>query len=216
LIVHVYSYLVVSAVLIVTPGPDTALTIRNSLTGGARSGVATAAGVCAGQVVWGLASSLGVAALVAASHPVFVAIQVSGAIYLTYLGAQALRSAGKRTSTLEHRSLPVELEDKGDDAYSRRAFRQGLLSNLGNPKMAFFFISLLPQFTSARAPAFIQLLLLGIVFSAMTFTWLSAYATAIERFGDVVRRPRVRRRLEAMTGIALIALGVRVTADVYR
>ena len=87
------AYLLVSAIVIVTPGQDTALTIRNSLLGGRPAGMATAAGVSAGQAVWTLATSLGLAALLVASEPAFVALKLVGAAYLVYLGAQSLLAA---------------------------------------------------------------------------------------------------------------------------
>ena len=91
-----------------------------------------------------------------------------------------------------------------------RAFRQGLLSNLGNPKMAVFFTSLLPQF---GAESFGPLLGLGLVFCAMTFVWLSAYAAMVARAGDVLRRPAIRRALDAVVGIVLVSLGLRLATE---
>jgi threonine/homoserine/homoserine lactone efflux protein len=92
------------------------------------------------------------------------------------------------------------------------AFRQGLISNLGNPKMAIFFTSLLPQFTPTPTgqASFGALLLLGLVFCSLTLAWLSAYAVAVARAGDFLRRPRIRRAIEAVTGAVLVALGIRV------
>jgi threonine/homoserine/homoserine lactone efflux protein len=192
------AFLGVAVVVIVTPGQDTALTVRNTLAGGRRAGVQTAAGVVAGQAVWALAAAAGVAALLVASEPAFVALKVAGAAYLIYLGAQALLAA------VRHRPR-AELE-RG--ATPGRELRQGLLSNLGNPKMAVFFSSLLPQF----ADSFAALLALGLLFCALTLLWLSAYALAVARAGDVLRRPRVRRTIDAVTGTALVALGVRLAA----
>lgn len=148
MIIHLYSYFLVSAVLIITPGPDTALTIRNSLKGGARPGMATAAGVCLGQLVWGAATSLGIAGLLAASRPAFISIRVLGAAYLVYLGIQAMRSALRREASGDQAAITSK--GRGNASNSRSALRQGLLSNLGNPKMAIFFISLLPQFASSQ------------------------------------------------------------------
>jgi threonine/homoserine/homoserine lactone efflux protein len=98
---------------------------------------------------------------------------------------------------------------RGKELTPRAAFRQGLVSNLGNPKMAVFFSSLLPQFVPGT-PTFASLFALGIVFCAMTFAWLSLYAVVVERAGAVLRRPRVRRWLDAVTGTVLVALGLRV------
>jgi threonine/homoserine/homoserine lactone efflux protein len=192
------AFLGVSAVVIVTPGQDTALTIRNTLLGGRRGGVATAAGVMSGQLVWAVAASAGLSAVLLASAPVFTAIRVAGAVYLVLLGIQSLVSAVRRRRQLERR------------APRRQApYRQGVLSNLGNPKMAVFFTSLLPQFGSS----FAGMLALGLLFAMLTLTWLSAYALAVAKASGLLRRSPVRRALDAVTGLALVALGLRVAAD---
>ena len=188
----------VAVVVIVTPGQDTALTVRNTLAGGRRAGIRTASGVVCGQAVWALAASAGVAALLVASEPAFVAVKLAGAAYLVYLGGQALLAAARRDEQVE----------LGRPAAGGRELRQGLLSNLGNPKMAVFFSSLLPQF----GDTFPALLGLGLLFCALTMTWLSAYALVIARAGDVLRRPRVRRAIDAVTSTVLVALGIRLAA----
>jgi threonine/homoserine/homoserine lactone efflux protein len=164
------AFVAVAIVVIVTPGQDTALTVRNTLTGGRRAGVRTAAGVVCGQAVWALAASAGLAALLA-----------------------ALRRRGD--------------SGRATGAPARgRPWRQGLLSNLANPKMAVFFTSLLPQF----GDSFASLLGLGLLFCALTMLWLTAYAVAVARAGDVLRRAPVRRAIDAGTGVALVAFGVRL------
>src|SRR6266480_757000 len=95
-ITHFLAFLLVSAVVIVTPGQDTALTIRNSLLGGRGGGIATAAGVSTGQAVWALAASVGVTALLKASEPAFVALRLLGAAYLVYLGGRTLLAAFRK------------------------------------------------------------------------------------------------------------------------
>lgn len=200
------AFLAVSAVVIVTPGPDTALTIRNALRGGRRGGVFTAIGVAAGQAVWTFAASAGVAALLVASEPAFVALRFAGAAYLVFLGVQALRAAFGRRGGSE----PPVRNGLSYGLPAAKAFRQGLISNLGNPKMAVFFTSLLPQFMTGGDASFTALLLLGLVFCTLTLAWLSAYAVAVARAGDLLRRPRIRRTLEAVTGAVLVAFGVRL------
>ncbi len=195
------AFLGVSALVICTPGQDTALTIRNTLSGGRASGFATAAGVALGQAVWTAAASFGIAALIAASEPAFLALRIAGAVYLVFLGLQTLwgafRRRGARTIAAGRRLQP------------RAALRQGLLSNLGNPKMAAFFTSLLPQF----GDGFAVLLGLGLLFSLMTFVWLSAYALAVARTSAFLLRPRVRRAFDAITGAVLVAFGVRLATS---
>jgi threonine/homoserine/homoserine lactone efflux protein len=123
-----------------------------------------------------------------------VAVKLAGAAYLIYLGARSLLAAARRTSA------PHDATRPGSE------LRQGLLSNLGNPKMAIFFSSLLPQF----GHSFPELLGLGLLFCSLTLTWLSLYAVAVARAGDVLRRPAIRRAIDAVTGTALVALGVRL------
>ena len=188
------SFFGVSALVIVTPGQDTALTIRNTLRGGRSDGVRTAVGVATGQCAWALATSAGLAALLVASEPAFHALRFFGAAYLVYLGLASLYRAVRRA-----RASNTVLLAK------RRPFRQGVVSNLGNPKMAVFFSSLLPQF----AHSFAGLLVLGLFFACMTLTWLSVYAFAVSRLGPVFRS----RVVDAVVGAVLVAFGVRLAAE---
>jgi threonine/homoserine/homoserine lactone efflux protein len=212
IVVHqLLAFGLVSVVVIVTPGPDTALTIRNTLLGGRAAGVGTAAGVAMGQSVWTLAASAGVAALLVASEPVFIAIRILGAAYLVILGLRALRDAIWWRAAGDAAGGDTAAAP-GPRLSSRPAFRQGFLSDLGNPKMAVFFTSLLPQFAPHHR-AFVALLALGLLFCALTFAWLVVYATVVARAGDLLRRPRVRRALDATTGAALVALGARLATE---
>jgi threonine/homoserine/homoserine lactone efflux protein len=206
--VNFAAFLGVSILVIITPGQDTALTIRNTLIGGRRSGVVTAAGVASGQFVWTVATSAGLAALIVASEPVFTALKLAGAAYLVFLGAQALYGA-LRPGPADARANVVLPRGNGGIA----AYRQGVLSNLGNPKMAVFFSSLLPQFIVPGHASFETLLMLGLLFNGMTLSWLAAYALVVARVGDVLRRDRVRRSMEAVTGLVLVGLGLRLATE---
>jgi threonine/homoserine/homoserine lactone efflux protein len=199
------AFLVVSAIVICTPGQDTALTIRNTLSGGRRTGVGTAGGVAVGQAVWTVAASAGVVALLSASEPVFRALKLAGAAYLVYLGITSLVAArrGRANERAVRADTPLA---------PRSAFRQGLLSNLGNPKMAIFFASLLPQFAPSGSGAFAGLLALGFLFCSMTFAWLSLYAFAVARVGSLLGGG-LRRLLDAATGLVLVALGLRLATE---
>jgi threonine/homoserine/homoserine lactone efflux protein len=194
------AFLPVAVLVIVTPGPDTAITIRGTLLGGRRGGVLTALGASSGQMVWTLAASAGVTAILLASEPAFLVVKFAGAAYLVYLGLHALWTAFRGGS--------VELA-AGPRLQARTAYRQGLVSDLGNPKIAAFFTSLLPQFSTA----FLGMLALGVVFAVLTFAWLVLYASVVARAGDVLRRARVRRSIEAVTGTVLVALGVRLATE---
>jgi threonine/homoserine/homoserine lactone efflux protein len=201
------AFLVVATIVIVTPGPDTALTIRNTLLGGRRSGVFTAAGVAAGQATWTMAASAGIAALLIASEPVFRAVRYAGAVYLAYLGLNALWAAVRRSGEggVVHGATGPALSPPV-------ALRQGLVSNLTNPKMIAFFPALLPQFLPQGSGAF-RVLLFGLLFASMTLAWLCGYAFAVAKAGDLLLRGRVRRLLEAAVGVVLIGLGLRLGTE---
>ena len=201
------AFIAVAALVIVTPGPDTAITIRSTLLGGRRAGVMTALGVVTGQACWSLAASAGVTALLVASEPAFLAVKLAGAAYLVYLGGHALWAAVRGVPP----AGPLASRAAAPGLAPRVAYRQGLLSDLGNPKMAAFFTSLLPQF--AAGPSFWGMHALGIVFCALTFLWLALYATAVARMHAVLRRPRIRRTMEAVTGTVLVALGLRLATE---
>jgi threonine/homoserine/homoserine lactone efflux protein len=220
------AFLGVSAVVICVPGPDTALTVRNALAGGRRCGVATAAGVAAGQAVWTLATSVGIAELIQASEPAFLVMRTVGAAYLVALGLQSLWTAsgirfpgrlrsptgGPGTGPGGSRA-PAGPGGSGPGARRRmrpgRALRQGMVSNLANPKMAAFFLSLLPQFASPAQGAG-GIVGLGLVFCVMTFGWLGLYSVVVDRARAVLSRSWVRRTLDGVSGVVLVGFGARL------
>jgi len=204
-----FAFLGISTLVIATPGPDTALTVRNTILGGRRAGTFTAMGVAVGQIAWAAATSVGLVALLLASEPVFRALKFLGAIYLLYLGAQSLRSAARRAPS----SSPEAAAVGRSRVPGSRAFRQGVINNLANPKMAVFFASVLPQFAPKGQGMLSTLALLGLVFAALTFLWLALYAAAVARAGAFVRGSRLRRSIEGVAGAALIGLGIKVAVE---
>jgi threonine/homoserine/homoserine lactone efflux protein len=199
---------VVAILVIVTPGQDTALTIRNSLAGGRPAGLATAAGVALGQAIWTLLSSVGVVALLVAFEPGFTALRYIGAAYLCFLGVQALWAAMRSRPGVASIETP-----KSVTLRPAVAFRRGLISNLSNPKMVAFFPSLLPQFIPPDHSAPWLLPLLGLAFSAMTLLWLSGYTLVVVRIGHYLQRSGVKRAMEGVLGVVLIGLGARLALD---
>lgn len=202
------AFLPVAGVVICTPGPDTVLTVRNALAGGRLAGVSTAAGVALGQCLWTAAAGFGLAGLLRASAPAFLAIRVAGAVYLVFLGVQSLRAAAR---------APRDGDNAPDAALlmirPARGLRQGLLNDLGNPKMAGFFISMLPQFAGTGHGSLAAFLGYGFVFCLLTFGWLAVYSLAVSRARTLFGKSRIRRSLDALSGCVLIALGLRVAAE---
>jgi threonine/homoserine/homoserine lactone efflux protein len=189
----------VAIVLSVTPGPDMALVLRNTLRGGRTAGLRTVAGIAVGLVGWATASALGVAAVLAASATVFTVLKVAGGIYLVYLGIQALLSV---------RRGDVHLDEAPKRAGS--PFRQGLVTNLLNPKLAVLFTTLLPQFISEDDPPVAKSILLAAVFVSIGLTWLVTYTHLV---AYVARSRTFRRGMEAVSGVVLVALGLRLSVS---
>jgi threonine/homoserine/homoserine lactone efflux protein len=206
--VHLEAFLALSILVAITPGPDTALVTRNALIGGRRAGFFTIFGIACGLLVWTLAASVGIAALLRASEPAFVALKLLGGAYLVFLGAQALLEAVRGDGPR------VRLDPTGTSRIRPRvAFRQGAICNLGNPKIAIFFTSFLPQFAQGDEPSFAALLLLALAFAAIGLSWLVLYNLALARAGEFLRRVTVRRVVEGITGAALVGFGIRLATE---
>jgi threonine/homoserine/homoserine lactone efflux protein len=194
----------IAIVVIVTPGQDTALTIRNTIRGGRPGGLCTAIGVSAGQATWTIAAAAGMAAALLASESAFVLLKVVGSLYLVALGVQSLVLARHtRCVTMANGSGSVDA-----DVRPPVALRQELVSNLSNPKMLAFFSSLLPQFASS----FAGLLALGLLFSILTLAWLTVYTIAISKLNRFLS-PVVARSVEAATGLVLIGFGLALVTQ---
>ena len=194
--VHLWAFVAIAAVVIIAPGPDTVLVTKNAVVHGRGAALGTALGVNAGLLVWTLAAAFGVAAVVRESAVAFTVLKLLGAAYLVWLGLAALRAM---RSASPHAP--------------RAGFRQGLLSNLGNPKIAVFFTGLLPQFVSPGRPVLEPFLALGGLFVLMTFVWLCGYALLAARAAAVFSRPRVKATLDGLTGVVLVGLGVRIALE---
>ena len=204
------AFIGIAALVICTPGPDTAMTIRNTLLGGRAAGLATALGVSTGLAIWAFATSAGLVALLIASEPLFLVVKYAGAAYLVWLGVQSLRAAFG-PAALQPQQASAKLAARG--LPPRQAYVQGVVSDLGNPKIAAFFSSMLPQFAPAGGADFSGLVTLGLLFSLMTLLWLTGYALATSRLRDTLRRPRIRRTLAGITGLTLIGLGLRLASE---
>ena len=193
------AYFAVSTLLIVTPGPDTALVVRNALRAGPRAASLSALGVAAGSAVWAFASLFGLAVILEASLVAFTALKIAGAAYLIYLG---LRGMFGRTAVHAARgSMP-----------HRTAFAQGLLNNLLNPKAAVIFVAVMPQFIEpGDPPARFVAMLAG--YEVIMLLWLNLYAVVLGRIGRTATIARARRVFDRAIGGALVALGVRLAFE---
>jgi RhtB (resistance to homoserine/threonine) family protein len=205
---HLLVFIGVAAIVIVVPGPDTAVVTKNVLVHGRRTALGTSLGVSAGLAVWTLAAALGVSSVLRTSEVAFTTLKLIGAVYLIWLGIQALRAAG-RSAAGSADANPAASQPMGALA----GFRQGLFSDLANPKIGVFFTSLLPQFVDPRHAVLLPFLALGAVFVLMTVVWLGAYCLVAARAAQTLQRPRVKAALDRITGVVLIAIGLRLAVE---
>lgn len=205
---HLWVFLGISAVVIVVPGPDTAIVTKNALLHGRGAALGTALGVNTGLSVWTIACAFGVASLIEASDAAFTALKLIGAAYLIWLGIQALRAARRGGS---HATQPEHARRR--KLSGRGGFRQGLLSDLANPKIGAFFTSVLPQFAGSGHAVLVPFLVLGGLFVLMTVVWLCAYALVAVKASALLRRPRVNAAIDRITGVILIGFGVRIALE---
>ncbi|MFI9504846.1 LysE family translocator [Nocardia sp. NPDC052566] len=206
------TYLVFVVLLVLAPGPDTAVILKNSLVGGRRGGVSTAAGIAVGNLIQGTAAALGVGALITRSQPVFDALRIIGAVYLCWLGIQAFRSARRASGTF---GLDTADGDPGVDLSGRafRWWRQGFLSNVTNPKVMALYLSVLPQFLQDGHASTQAALVLAYTVGVLGLAWQLVIVAMIDRARRWIRRPRVRAALDAITGTALVGFGIGLAAE---
>jgi threonine/homoserine/homoserine lactone efflux protein len=201
-----WTFLVVAGVLILVPGPDFAVVVRNTLAGGRPRGLWSAAGVATSNAVQGTAAAAGLGALVLQVEPLFQAIRWAGIGYLVFLAGQALRSAVRGVYPSLDGGAPVT------KAAAWAGWRQGFLSNITNPKVLVFYLAVLPQFLSPGAGVG---LLTGYALShaVLGFVWSVALVLLMARARRLLARRRVRRGLDAATGVALLGFGARLATE---
>jgi RhtB (resistance to homoserine/threonine) family protein len=206
---QVMAFTVVAALLTVSPGADTMLVVRNVLRGGRRDGVVTTFGICSGLFVHATLSALGVSVLLMHSAMAFDLVKTAGACYLVWLGVQSLKSAVRGP---RH---PDNLEDqRAAGAVSwRRSFLEGFLTNMLNPKVAVFYLALLPQFIGPADPVFMKSLLLAAIHYVEGIVWLSGLSIVLDRARRFVLQSVVRRWLDGLCGVVLVGLGARLAVQ---
>jgi threonine/homoserine/homoserine lactone efflux protein len=203
------AFLAVATLLIVAPGPDSLLVVRNTVRGGRAGGLTTAAGRLTGLSLWALAAAVGLSSLVPASRIGYDALRIAGGVYLVWLGVAALRA--------RHAPDAADREFATDPAAGRgsrlRMYAMGAVSNLFNPKIGIFFIAFLPGFIPSGAPLGTMSALFGLVFVVETGVWLALLSWLTQRGAGQLRRPGAQKVVDRVTGVVLIGFGVRLAAE---
>ena len=216
------AFIAAGCILIVTPGPDTALVLRTAAVEGPRRGAYTSAGICAGLLLWGLAAALGISAVLAASHTAYAVLRAIGAAWLVWLGL-TIFFRRRRTTAADGRTAHAGgsgfivagsgADGRNDGGRDAAWFWPGLLSNVTNPKVGVFFITFLPQFVPAGVAVAPWIALLVLVHVALSVVWLGLLIVATRSVGRLLHRPAVSRTLDRITGAVLVGAGLRLAAE---
>ncbi|WP_181777261.1 LysE family translocator [Amycolatopsis pittospori] len=199
------SFVLVCLLGAISPGPDFLVVTRSAMLGGRKAGIAAGVGIALGVFVWVVAIALGVAAILTASAIAFTVVKLIGAAYLIFLGVKAWLAV--------RRGDYSELKDKvAPEVAPWAAFRHGLLTNLLNPKVAVFFLALLPQFLPHSAST-TQTLQLAVLATAVSVVWFFVLATLVGSLRRFFSSGRVRRVMDAAMGTLLVGLGIRVAVQ---
>ncbi len=193
-----------AAVLIVLlPGPDTLVVLRNLLRGGRGTAVRTVFGVLSGLSVWVITAALGLSAVLRASNDAYLALRVAGAVYLLWLGISSLRSRGQAAP-----ERPARRRSLVGQGYSA-----GLATDLLNPKVGVFFVTFLPGFVPAGYSVGWMSVLLGAIFVALTGLYFAVFVLASARITHWMSTSHIRRRMDRLTGLVLIGFGVKLATE---
>jgi threonine/homoserine/homoserine lactone efflux protein len=192
------TFVPVAALLTLTPGAATALVVRNAARGGRRHAFLTTSGNSLGVLAWGCFAAVGIAAVVATSAAVFDAVKLAGAVALIVIGLRSIgRERGAETIAVSGSS----------------ALRTGLVTSLGNPKLAVFFVALFPQFIPRGAAVLPAALVMVGVIVALDLVWYSLLAWLVARAKQAFVAGGWGRRIERLTGVVLIGLGIRLALE---
>ncbi|HWI49332.1 MAG TPA: LysE family translocator [Rummeliibacillus sp.] len=193
--------------LILLPGPDTAIATKNTLTLGKKGGLKTILGTCCALLIHTLAAVVGLSAIIAKSAFIFSIFKYIGGGYLIYLGVKSFISMRKQKQDME---ILKEDEVKYDD---HSCFKQGFLTNLLNPKVAVFFLTFLPQFVDPNIHSFLPFVWMGLTYVALTAIWFVFYILLLNAIRTFMMKPQTQLAIEGITGTVLVGFGIKLALE---
>jgi RhtB (resistance to homoserine/threonine) family protein len=205
---QLFTFLGIITILTITPGADTMLVIRNVVARGQQAGYLTALGICSGLFIHATLSALGLSVILVRSAVIFEIVKLAGACYLIILGVWSLwQMIRSRHHTEQAPALAIQ---PSQSTGSWRSLREGLLTNVLNPKVAIFYLAFLPQFINPGDPVLLKSLLLAGMHFVLSILWLVLISTFLGRLRGFIARPAVQRGIEVVAGTVLIAFGIRL------
>ncbi len=203
-------FLIMCILLIILPGPDTAIATKNTLTVGRNGGLKTMLGSCSGLLIHTLAAVIGLSAIIVKSAYVFAILKYVGAVYLCYLGIKTLWALKALRTQQEEAVGELNTTDKYKD---HSCFKQGFLTNVTNPKVAVFFLTFLPQFVDGKGETFLPFLMMGVIYTVLTALWFIFYVYLLDRISAFMKKPKTKVIIEGVTGAILIGFGIKLAFE---
>ncbi|BES72226.1 LysE family translocator [Marinobacter nanhaiticus D15-8W] len=205
-----WAYLLAISLLTVTPGVDTLLVMRNTARGGLRDGVVSSLGICSGLFVHATLSAVGISLILLQTAWAFTLLKWVGAAYLVWLGVASLRQAFRSSRGRDVAEQTLLAKVSRSDYRMGRSLREGLLSNVLNPKTALFYMAFLPQFIDPAGPAFAQSIALAAIHFVLAMIWQTLVAMMIVRSRQWSVKPMAKRVLHGLTGGVFMAIGAKL------
>jgi threonine/homoserine/homoserine lactone efflux protein len=203
------SFGVVAALLTLLPGLDFTLVVKAATTKSKSYAIATALGINTGLFIWGAGAALGITGLLRASHTAFTGLRIIGALYLFWIGANLLWGSWHRKDSQVQQ---VRLENQSGSQNQSRAFWQGFLTNILNPKVGIFYLSVLPQFIPVQANHLIYGISLTAIHASLSMIYFTILIAFIGKLKPFLQQPRVQAKIERISGIVILAFGVKLVA----
>jgi RhtB (resistance to homoserine/threonine) family protein len=202
-----YLFVIMSILLIMLPGPDTAITTKNTLTVGRTGGMKTLIGTCIALQIHTMAAVVGLSAIIVKSALLFSVFKYVGALYLGYLGIKTLWALRK------NKAEPAAEMSAANKYENKSCFKQGFLTNILNPKVAVFFLTFFPQFVDSGSNTFMPFLLMGLTYTGLTLAWFVFYVLLLDRIRAFMKRPKTQMVIEGITGSVLIVFGIKLALE---
>lgn len=202
-----YLFVFMCMLLIILPGPDTAIATKNTLTVGRIGGLKTALGTCCALLIHTSAAVFGLSAIIVKSAFLFSVFKYVGAIYLIYLGIKTLWALRKKEV-----AASVEM-NTAKQFENKSCFKQGFLTDLLNPKVAVFFLTFLPQFVDAGSDTFVPFLIMGFTYTVLTAIWFFLYVYLLNQISTFMKKPKAQNMIEGITGAILIGFGIKLALE---
>ncbi|ATP40153.1 lysine transporter LysE [Solibacillus sp. R5-41] len=203
--VNMSLFIITCVLLIILPGPDTAIVTKNTVVGGRTAGMQTLIGSCIGLVIHTVAAVAGLSAIIVQSAVAFSVIKYVGAAYLCYLGIRTLMNMRTKKNQVDEETVVV--------ANGSSFFKQGFITNVTNPKVAVFFLTFLPQFLAPGSEPFWSFLLMGIIYTVLTLLWFIFYVFLLGIIRNFMKRPVTQSVIEVLTGSVLIGFGMKLALE---